>query len=191
MSNPLNVGIQNGRMIVRFARPDMRNPLSADVLTELENIVEGLAGEALVNEVIFTGTADVFASGADIREIAKLTKQTASNFALRGQHLINKIAALRATTIAAVNGFCYGGALDLALACDRRIASPNATFCHPGVGLGIMTGWGGTQRLPRLIGVGNASMLFFSAEPICADEALRIGLVDAIDPDFSNLVCPT
>jgi enoyl-CoA hydratase len=136
-------------MIVRFARPDMRNPLSADVLTELESIVEGFSGESDVNKVIFTGTADVFASGADIREIAKLTKQSAFDFSVRGQHLMNKIEALRQTTIAAVNGFCYGGALDLALACDRRIATPNATFCHPGVGLGIMTGWGGTQRLPR------------------------------------------
>ena len=139
MSNPLNVEIQNGRMIVRFARPDMRNPLSADVLTELESIVEGFSGESLVNEVIFTGTADVFASGADIREIAKLTRETASNFALRGQQLMNKIATLSQKTTTAVNGFCYGGALDLALACDRRIATPNATFCHPGVGLGIMT----------------------------------------------------
>jgi enoyl-CoA hydratase/carnithine racemase len=93
---------------------------------------------------------------------------------------MQKINDLDQTTTAAINGYCHGGALDLALACDRRVASPNATFCHPGVGLGIITGWGGTQRLPRLVGATNASMMFFTAKPINAEEALRIGLIDAI-----------
>jgi len=96
---------------------------------------------------------------------------------------MQKIIDLQPATIAAINGYCYGGALDLALACDRRIASPKATFCHPGVGLGIITGWGGTQRLPRLIGTANASMMFFTAMPIDAKEALRIGLIDEIKKD--------
>jgi len=86
-------------------------------------------------------------------------------------------------TVAGVNGYCFGGGLDLALACDKRIAAPNATFCHPGAGLGIITGWGGTRRLPRLVGRGNALSMFFTAEPINAYEALRIGLIDEIDPD--------
>jgi Enoyl-CoA hydratase/carnithine racemase len=84
-------------------------------------------------------------------------------------------------TRALINGACYGGALDLALACDRRIASSSATFCHPGVGLGIMTGWGGTQRLPRLVGEANAFELLFTATPISAETAFRIGLIDKID----------
>ena len=187
MSNPLNVEIKNGTMIVRFVRPEIRNPLSANVLAELEKVIDGLAEDDSIDEVVITGTGGVFASGADIREIAKLTGESASDFARRGQRLMNKIADLKQTTIASVNGFCYGGALDLALSCERRIASTNASFCHPGAGLGIITGWGGTQRLPRLIGTANASMMFFTAEPIGAEEAFRIGLVDVIENDLAKL----
>jgi enoyl-CoA hydratase/carnithine racemase len=133
--------------------------------------------------IIFAGIGDVFASGADLREIAELTPETAHEFSLRGQTLMNQIAMAPPLTIAAINGFCFGGALDLALACDHRIASPNATFAHPGTSLGIITGWGGTQRLPRLIGRANALEMFFTAGRIGADEALRIGLVEAIADD--------
>jgi enoyl-CoA hydratase len=96
---------------------------------------------------------------------------------------MNKIDKLPVPTIAAVNGYCFGGGLDLALACKVRIASPNAQFCHPGVGLGIITGWGGTQRLPRLIGESCALELLLTASRISAEEALKIGLVDAIIDD--------
>jgi enoyl-CoA hydratase len=130
--------------------------------------------------VIFTGTADVFASGADLREIAEVTSDIATEFARRGQSLMWKIASLPQTTIAAINGYCFGGALDLVLACDKRIASPNAKFAHPGTGLGIITGWGGTQRLPRLIGEAGALEMFFTASPVNAERALRVGLIDAI-----------
>jgi enoyl-CoA hydratase/carnithine racemase len=93
------------------------------------------------------------------------------------------IARIEAKTIAAVNGYCYGGALDLTLACDSRIASPNAEFCHPGGGLGIMTGWGGTQRLPRLVGEAAALELFLTGKRVSADEALRFGLIVRIADD--------
>ena len=93
---------------------------------------------------------------------------------------MGKISATKQTTIAAVNGFCFGGALDLTLACDVRIASPDAQFSHPGVGLGIITGWGGTQRLPGLIGEAKALEMFLTAKRVGASEALRIGLVDKI-----------
>lgn len=96
---------------------------------------------------------------------------------------MTKITSLSQETIAAINGYCFGGALDLALACDRRIASPNATFAHPGASLGIITGWGGTQRLPRLVGTANALEMFFTASPIDAQRALRIGLIDSINED--------
>jgi enoyl-CoA hydratase len=109
--------------------------------------------------------------------------ENAAEFARRGQDLMAKIAILPQTTIAAINGFCFGGALDLALACDTRISSPVATFAHPGAGLGIMTGWGGTQRLPRLIGQANALELFFTASPIDAARALSLGLIDKIVDD--------
>ena len=125
----------------------------------------------------------MFASGADLREIAEVTADTAREFSLRGQALMNMIASLKPLTVAAVNGYCFGGALDLALACDRRIASSKAIFSHPGTGLGIITGWGGTQRLPRLIGRANALEMFLTAGRFDANEALRIGLVDQVADD--------
>lgn len=93
---------------------------------------------------------------------------------------MNKIANAKPPTVAAINGYCFGGALDLALACDKRIAAPNAVFCHPGANLGIVTGWGGTQRLPRLIGETRALEMFLTAKKVAANEALQIGLVDEI-----------
>lgn len=125
----------------------------------------------------------MFASGADLREIADVAEDEAREFSRRGQALMNKIAGCGCETIAAVNGICFGGALDLALSCDRRIASPDALFSHPGANLGIITGWGGTQRLPRLIGRGRALEMFFTAKRVGADEALTIGLVDEISDD--------
>ncbi len=152
------------------------------VLDEIDAVLDGL--ERATETVIFTGTENVFASGADLREIAGIDVTTAHGFAERGQRLMNKIATETRTTIAAVNGYCFGGALDLALACDRRIALPSATFCHPGAGLGIITGWGGTQRLPRLVGEANALEMFFTAAPIDAERALTIGLIDKIVDSF-------
>jgi enoyl-CoA hydratase/carnithine racemase len=161
-------------VIIQFNRPEIRSPLSIFVLEELQKILD----ETTKANIIFTGKDGVFASGADLREIAKITPQTAKEFALRGQSLMNKIAAKHA--IAAVNGFCFGGALDLALACRKRIASETAQFSHPGANLGIMTGWGGTQRLPRLIGEAASLEMFFTAKRVAAREALEIGLIDAI-----------
>ncbi|HQU93256.1 MAG TPA: enoyl-CoA hydratase/isomerase family protein, partial [Pyrinomonadaceae bacterium] len=168
-------------MILRFTRPEIRNPLSVSVLDALTDVVLSL--DENVGALILTGSDDVFASGADLREIAGVTGETAAEFAKRGQRLMNTIAMLQAKTIAAVNGYCYGGALDLTLACDSRIASPNAEFCHPGGGLGIMTGWGGTQRLPRLVGEAAALELFLTGKRVSADEALRMGLIDQIAAD--------
>ena len=171
-------------MIVRFARPEIRNPLSVVVLDQLHSIVDGLTTNSEINKLVFTGTGDSFASGADLREIANVTVETAPEFARYGQSLMAKIDALPQRTIAAINGWCFGGALDLALSCDVRIASPNAKFAHPGAGLGIITGWGGTQRLPRLVGQGNALEMFFTAGPIGAEKAMSIGLVDIVADDI-------
>lgn len=177
--------------VIRFIRPESRNPLSISVLYELNVQLDTLISDNTLEKIIFTGVDDVFASGANLREIASLTSETAFEFAREGQALMAKIAAASQYTIAAVNGFCFGGALDLALACDHRIASPNAVFSHPGVGLGIITGWGGTQRLPRLIGEANALEIFLTAMRMTADEALRIGLVDAIAPDSLSFALET
>ncbi len=180
MADLLETWTSNGCRVVRFTRPRQRNALSVDVLTMLQSVVEGCEAEIGVECLIFTGSDDVFASGADLREIAAVGAAEAADFALRGQRLMSGIAELAIETVAAVNGYCFGGALDLALACDRRIASPGAMFAHPGAGLGIITGWGGTQRLPRLVGRANALEMFFTASPVDADRALRIGLVDEI-----------
>ena len=185
MSNALNVEKFAATIIIQFNRPEIRSPLSIFVLEELGEILDDISGNSIIETIVFTGKKDVFASGADLREIAEVKKNSAREFALRGQNLMNKIAASEKETIAAVNGFCFGGALDLALACDKRIASPNATFSHPGVSLGIITGWGGTQRLPRLVGEAKALEMFLTAKRVDASEALRIGLIDKI---FENPV---
>lgn len=171
--------IENAFMI-EFNRPEIRSPLSMFVLERLDRILDRISADKTIEAIIFTGKEDVFASGADLREIAAVTAATAAGFALRGQRLMNKIAAAAPLTIAAVNGFCFGGALDLALACKKRIAAPNAQFSHPGADLGIMTGWGGTQRLPRLVGEAAALEMFLTAKRVSAAEALRIGLIDEI-----------
>lgn len=168
------------RLIIRFNRPEIRNPLSLAVLEKLHQILDDIPSQNELETIIFTGTDEVFASGANLKEIASITPDAAREFALRGQSLMNKIAALPQKTIAAVNGYCFGGALDLALACNVRVASPNAVFCHPGADLGIITGWGGTQRLPRLIGEAKALEMFFTAKRVGAEEALATGLIDRI-----------
>ncbi len=166
--------------VIRFNRPHKRNPLSTPTLKEIDRTFTELAARVDISTIVFTGTDDVFASGADIRELQTLTPATAREFSERGQRLFQMIADARQLTIAAVNGYCMGGALDLALACDIRIASPTATFAHPGANLGIITGWGGTQRLTRLVGPTRALGMFFTARRVNADEALAIGLVDFV-----------
>jgi len=172
--------IRGTALIVTFNRPEIRNPLSVPVLNRLSVMLSDHDCLDKLKAIIFTGTGDAFASGADLREIAEGTPEMAREFAERGQSLMNLISAAKQMTIAAVNGYCFGGALDLALSCKRRIASPNAVFSHPGTSLGIITGWGGTQRLPRLIGQASALEMFFTAGRMDANEALRIGLVDTI-----------
>ena len=169
-------------LLIRFIRPEIRNPLSTEVLTVLHLLFDRVEASDF-DKVIFTGTGDVFASGADLREIAAIGADGAREYALRGQSLMKKIASCGCETIAAVNGICFGGGLDLSVSCSRRIASPAALFSHPGANLGIITGWGGTQRLPRLIGEGRALEILFTARRVSAEESLFIGLVDQIAED--------
>jgi enoyl-CoA hydratase len=183
MSEELNTERIDDVLVVRFTRPEIRNPLSVSVLRQLYEIVDGCAANIRITGLIFTGIADIFASGADLREIAAVTAAEAPDFARYGQSLMAGIAALPQKTIAAVNGYCFGGALDLALACDIRVSSPNARFAHPGAALGIITGWGGTQRLPRLIGQARALEMLYTAEAIDAGRALTYGLIDRIALD--------
>jgi enoyl-CoA hydratase len=133
--------------------------------------------------LIITGNGGFFSAGADLREIGALTPAEAFRFARAGQELMNSIAQFPASTCASISGYCMGGGLDLALACRRRIAAPSAIFGHRGAALGLMTGWGGTQRLPRLIGKGHALQMFLTARKIDARTALVTGLVNTISDD--------
>src|SRR6266849_237809 len=167
--------------VIRFNQPAARNPLSSSTLYEVTNAVASLTAREDLKAIVFTGAEDVFASGADIRELAQLDQRDALEFSRFGQKLFQTIVDARQVTIAAINGYCMGGALDLALACDIRIASPQAVFAHPGARLGIITGWGGTQRLPRLIGRAGALEFFITARLVTSEEALRLGLITGVE----------
>ena len=132
---------------------------------------------------MIAGNTRFFSAGADLNEIAVLTGAEAFQFAQMGQRLMTALASFPAPTIAVIQGYCMGGGLDLALACDRRIASAHAMFGHRGAALGLITGWGGTQRLPRLVGKARALQMFLATEKLHAPQALHVGLVDAIVDD--------
>jgi len=170
-------------VVLRFNRPEIKNPLSIETLEKLREIFTSLEANSVIEKIIFTGSGDTFASGANLNEIAQLTGETARAFGLRGQNLMQHVYHSCKLTVAAVDGFCMGGALDLALSCKRRVASPRSVFAHPGANLGIMTGWSGTQILPRLIGEARALEMFLTAKRIDGGEALRINLIDAVSDD--------
>ncbi len=132
---------------------------------------------------MITGSETTFSVGADLQEIASLNGPAAYEFSKMGQRLMRAIEGFPAPVYAAVSGYCMGGGIDLALACHHRIASPYAVFGHRGAALGLITGWGGTQRLPRLVGKGTALAAFLAAEKINAERALRMGLVERIADD--------
>lgn len=166
--------------VIRFNRPAQRNKLSTATLDELDAILTSCENGAGLRALIFTGAENVFASGADITELRALTPDAARKFAERGQKLFRRIADSSILTIAAINGYCMGGGLDLALACRLRFAAREAIFAHPGATLGIITGWGGTQRLPALIGRTRALEMFLTARRMTSTEAFDCGLVHRI-----------
>ena len=149
----------------------------AALLAEIQHLASGKCAP-----LIITGEHN-FSAGADLTEIRSLTGPAALDFSRLGQSLMNAIESYPQPVISAISGHCMGGGLDLALACHRRIAAPHGLFGHRGAALGLITGWGGTQRLPRLIGKGKALELFVAAEKLGATRALEIGLVDTIAQD--------
>jgi enoyl-CoA hydratase/carnithine racemase len=167
--------------VLRLTSPDGTNRLSRACVLALTEKIRALAAAA--HSLVIAGNRHFFSVGADLNEIAALTGPAAYEFSAMGQSLMNAIAGFPAPVIAAVEGHCMGGGLDLALACHCRIAAPHAVFGHRGAALGLITGWGGTQRLPRLIGKGRALELFVAAEKVAAQRALAIGLVHAIAAD--------
>ena len=167
--------------MLRLRSDDGMNRLTKACVMELTNALEALTGH--MRSLIITGNQKIFSAGADLHEIAALNGPSGLEFSQMGQRLMNSIELLPVPVYAAISGYCMGGGLDLALACHRRIASPNAIFGHRGAALGLITGWGGTQRLPRLVGKATALQMFVASQKITADHALRIRLIDAVAED--------
>jgi enoyl-CoA hydratase/carnithine racemase len=173
-------------VLLQLLSPEGTNKLTRACIAALHETVQQLSAEAEAGQfkaLIITGNEKFFSAGADLNEISRLTGPEALEFSHAGQALMLAIDRFPIPVIAAIRGYCMGGSMDLALACDYRIAAPNAVFGHRGATLGVMTGWGGTQRLPRLVGKARAMQMFLLAEMVPADEALKIGLVDKIAED--------
>jgi len=169
--------------VVTLDRPKALNALNAATLAELESAFEDLACDAGIRVVLLTGAGGrAFAAGADIRELGAVGPEEGKAFALRGQCVLRCIETLGKPVIACIQGFALGGGCELAMACTVRIAADDARLGQPEVKLGIIAGYGGTQRLPRLVGRGAALKLLLSGATIDAREALRLGLVDEVVP---------
>jgi enoyl-CoA hydratase/carnithine racemase len=160
---------------------DGTNRLTSEFVLYLTEAVSKLRSEA--RGLVIAGNDRFFSAGADLEQIATLDGPTAHKFAKTGQWLMQVVEEFPAPMYAAITGYCMGGGLDLALACHHRIASSHSVFGHRGAALGLITGWGGTQRLPRLIGIGRSLEMFVAAEKVSAGRALQIGLVDAISEE--------
>jgi enoyl-CoA hydratase len=165
-----------------FNRPDKLNALNNETLTELARGVDEVMDRTDVNGVILTGAGRAFVAGADISELAAQRPLDAKKRALRGQRLFQRLESATKPVIAAVNGFALGGGCEIAMACHLRIASDAAKFGQPEVKLGLTPGYGGTQRLARLVGRGRALQLLLTGEMIDANEAYRIGLANKVVP---------
>lgn len=162
-------------------RPKVHNALNSKTMDELETAIEKIESDSSIGAVIVTGAGDkAFVAGADITELQILDGPNGKVFAQRGQMIFSKLEDLDRPVIAAINGFALGGGCELALACHIRIASGNAKFGQPEVSLGIIPGYGATQRLPRTVGTSMALQMLLSGNIINADEALRIGLVNQV-----------
>jgi enoyl-CoA hydratase/carnithine racemase len=175
------IAVSGGLTVLRLRSDDGTNRMSRDCVAALTAALGGLAREA--KPLVIAGNRRFYSAGADLAEIAALNGPAARDFSRMGQCLMNAIEHFPVPVYAAVEGYCVGGGLGLALACHRRIASPRAIFGHGGAALGLITGWGGTQRLSRLIGKGRSLAMLVVAEKIHAHEAKRIGLVDAVVDD--------
>lgn len=179
----LQLTTQDRIATVTINRPDKLNALNATVIAELDQVIAVLERDSSVCGVILTGAGPkAFVAGADISELAGQSPLEGKARSLMGQAVFRRFEALRKPVIAAVNGFCLGGGCELAMACHLRIASENARFGQPEVKLGIGPGYGGTVRLPRLVGRGRALELLLTGEMIDAAEAWRIGLVNRVVP---------
>ncbi|WP_026891643.1 enoyl-CoA hydratase-related protein [Lacrimispora aerotolerans] len=168
--------------LITINRPDALNALNSQVLEELDHILDEI-DQSSVRALILTGAGEKsFVAGADIGEMSSFSKEEGEAFGKRGNDIFKRLETFPIPIIAAVNGFALGGGCELSLSCDIRICSENAVFGQPEAGLGITPGFGGTQRLARIVGPGMAKQMIFTARNIKAEEAYRIGLVNAIYP---------
>ena len=177
-----------GIALVTSHRPEKLNALSNAVIGELDDAFERIGSDGSVRAAIVTGAGEkAFVAGADIAELAAMSAYQAREMALRGQAALRRLETCGKVSVAAVNGYALGGGLELAMACTVRFASENAKLGQPEVKLGIIPGYGGTQRLPRLIGRGRAMEMLLLGEPVGAMDAQRIGLVNAVFPQTELL----
>ena len=179
-TTPVHVTVENGIATVTIDRPEALNALNSHVLTAIGETARALVGQA--RGIIVTGAGKAFVAGADIAEMAAYGSEAAEAFSRRGQASFQALADFPGPVIAAINGYALGGGLELAMACDILVASDRAVLGQPESKLGVIPGFGGTQRLPRRIGAGPAKWLLMSGENVKADEALRLGLVDRVVP---------
>lgn len=177
----LEIG-DNGVGLLTIERPEALNALNQPLLLELDEILTRVANEPKLKVLVITGKGRAFVAGADIAAMHHMPLEEAEEFTLLGQRIFSKLAALPQPTIAAINGFALGGGLELALACDLRMASEKAKLGQPEIGLGIIPGFGATQRLPRLIGSARAKEMLFTGASISASEAMALGLVNRLLP---------
>ncbi len=177
----INYEVEDGIAVITINRPKALNALNYDTIAELHQVADMVTADDDVKGVIVTGSGSKsFVAGADISELATKDTLSGREFILFGQAALNKLEQLSKPVIAAVNGFALGGGCELSMACHIRVASPNAKFGQPEVGLGLIPGYGGTQRLPRLVGKGIALELLLGGGIINAKEAYRIGLVNRV-----------
>ncbi len=180
--SPVTYEVADRIATITVSRPDKLNALNKATITALGEAIDRARASSDVGGVILTGAGRAFVAGADISQFPTLTERQAREFALHGQTVFRRFETSPKPVIAAVNGFALGGGCELALACHVRIASDTAKLGQPEVKLGIIPGYGGSQRLPRLVGKGRALQLILTGETIDAQEALRIGLVNAVVP---------
>ncbi len=181
MYNTILTNLENGIFTITINRPDKLNALNKDVFNDLDTVMDEVKNNNDIKTVIITGSGSkAFVAGADITEFSSLSKSEAMHLSKRGQDVFFKIENSKKPVVAAVNGFALGGGCELAMACHFRLCSENAKFGQPEVNLGLIPGYGGTQRLTQLIGKGKSMELQMSAQLIDANEALRLGLVNYV-----------
>ncbi|MBN2173415.1 MAG: enoyl-CoA hydratase/isomerase family protein [Bacteroidales bacterium] len=181
----LIVNVSDGIVVVTINRPEAMNALNTRFFQEMDDIISSVSSNPEAKVMIVTGSGKAFVAGADIAEMVNKNPEEGSEFSRTGQHTFRSLEKLEIPVIAAINGFALGGGLEFAMGCDFRIASTKAKFGQPEVNLGLIPGYAATQRLSRLVGLGDALYLLMTAEMIGSEDALRIGLVQkVVEPEL-------